>query len=121
MKPDSSRDREETDHQQLAVIVRGRDDTIGRTLFSSSPFPKHLQSPTRKLDPDGKLAIDFLSRRTLLGFRWFSMKCSELGAKMSGVLGRNGMKILVGALKNTISRYKEAVGLPIEYSGRGIL
>lgn len=29
MKPDSSRDQEETDHQQLAVIVRGRDDTIG--------------------------------------------------------------------------------------------
>nr|GLL21009.1 uncharacterized protein LOC109186905 [Ipomoea trifida] len=85
-----------------------------RTHFSSSPFPKLFQSPTRKLDLDGKLAIDFLSRRNLLGFRWFSMKGSELGAKMSGVFGKNGVKIPVGALKNTVSRYKEAVGLQID-------
>nr|GMC59237.1 Extensin like [Ipomoea batatas]GMC65716.1 Extensin like [Ipomoea batatas] len=85
-----------------------------RTHFSSSPFPKLFQSPTRKLDLDGKLAIDFLSRRNLLGFRWFSMKGSELGAKMGGVFGKNGVKIPVGALKNTVSRYKEAVGLQID-------
>lgn len=42
------------------------------------------------------------------------MKGSGLGAKMSGVFGSSGVKMPVGALRNTFSRYKEAVGLQIE-------
>lgn len=75
-----------------------------RSHFSSSPFPRVLQNPSKKLDPDGKL----------LGFRYFSVNNSGLGSKMSGSFGKNVLKNPVTAAKETVSRYRGAVGLQIE-------
>ncbi|KAH0691531.1 hypothetical protein KY289_018889 [Solanum tuberosum] len=75
-----------------------------RTHFSSSPFPRVLQNPSKKLDPDGS----FLWNRKLLGFRYFSLKSSGLG------LGKNVLKNPVEAAKKTALRYKGAVGLQME-------
>ncbi|KAF3663628.1 putative RING finger and transmembrane domain-containing protein 2-like [Capsicum annuum] len=75
---------------------------LQRNHFSSSLFPRVLQSPSKKkLDPDGKL----------LGFRYLSMKSSGLGSKMSG---KNVLKNPVGDAKERAMRYKGAVGLQLE-------
>ncbi|MCD9638642.1 hypothetical protein HAX54_022732 [Datura stramonium] len=81
-----------------------------RTHFSSSLFPRVLQNPSKKLDPNG----NFLSNRKLLGFRYFSLNSSGLGSKISGSFGKNVLKKPVLAAKDTVSRYKGAVGLQIE-------
>lgn len=81
-----------------------------RTHFSSSPFTRVLQNPSKKLDSDGS----FLWNRKLLGFRYFSLKSSAFGSKISGSFGKNVLKNPVEAAKNTALRYKGAVGLQME-------
>ncbi|XP_060181600.1 uncharacterized protein LOC132611208 [Lycium barbarum] len=69
---------------------------VSNSLFSSSPFSRVSQNPSKNLDP-------------LLGFRYFSLK------KMSsGGFGKNVLKKPVIAAKDTVSRYRGAVGLQIE-------
>ncbi|KAK4351214.1 hypothetical protein RND71_030527 [Anisodus tanguticus] len=74
-----------------------------RTHFSSSLFPRVLQNPSKKLDPDGNF-------KKLLGFRYFSLKSSGLGSKF----GKHMLKNPVVAAKDTVSKYRGAVGLQIE-------
>ncbi|XP_047316159.1 uncharacterized protein LOC124919848 [Impatiens glandulifera] len=80
---------------------------ISRFLQNPSGISKILQIPTRRLVPNGTP----FPERNFLGFRHFCLKSSEMG-------GRNFAKKMVknpkAAVKDTVSRYKEAVGLQIE-------
>ncbi|XAR66055.1 hypothetical protein NMG60_11012106 [Bertholletia excelsa] len=87
--------------------------TSQRTHFSSSStqLPSALsrifRNPTNQLYRKTNLWLD----RRFLGFRHFN---SDLGSKIKGGVDKNIFKNPKMAVKDTFSRYKEAVGLQVE-------
>ncbi|KAG9155122.1 hypothetical protein Leryth_011098 [Lithospermum erythrorhizon] len=79
-----------------------------RTHFST--FSRIFQNPTQKL----KFNKNDVPNKSFVGFRYFSIKKSDLGSKISGSFGANVAKKPIDAVKGTFLKYKGAVGLQIE-------
>ncbi|KAA8533953.1 hypothetical protein F0562_031470 [Nyssa sinensis] len=96
-------------HHSNQSPLTPRPSASQRIPFSSST-PRISLDPTRTLSTQNKL----VSNRKILGFRYFSYRSSDLGTKINGNLAKNMVKNPVSAVRDSFSRYREAVGLQIE-------